>query len=74
MAYIIGKVNVTKANHSIDGKEHKRTVYYAGKDTLCGFGMSFWDKKNKAVRFDDMRTAERYAKSYGGRVIRVSDK
>ena len=71
MAYAICKVNVTKANHSIDGKEHKRKVYYAGRDSISGFGMTYWDKKNRAVLFDDVKTASRYARNYGGTVVEI---
>lgn len=69
MSYIISKVLVTKAKYAVDGKDHRRNVYYGGRDSVGGFGMDTWGDKSKAYRFTDERTAERYAKALGGKVI-----
>ena len=71
MLYIVSKVFVTKANVSKDGKEHRQTNYYAGADNFGGFGVEHWSTKADAYKFIDWRTAERYARALGGKVVEV---
>lgn len=68
MAYVIYKGFKTPARYAVDGKDHRRTLYYAGRDTLGGFGVDHWDKKGKAKTYDDYRTAERHACRLGAKV------
>lgn len=71
MAYIISKVQVTKANVSKDGKTHRHTVYYGGRDNFGGFGIEYWTDRKNAYKFIDWRTAERYARALDGKVVEV---
>ena len=71
MKYAITKVYVTKAKHAVDGKDHRRTLYYAGRDSLCGMGCDNWYDRKHAKLFDDERTAERYARALDGTVKEV---
>ena len=71
MKYAITKIFVTKAKHATDGKDHRRTLYYAGRNSLCGLGCDNWYDRKHAKLFDDIRTAERYANALGGNVKEV---
>lgn len=73
MAYLVSKVYVTKAKDSIDGKVHRRTNYYCGMDNLGGFGVTNWGERKHAYKFHYQQTAERCARSYGGKVIEIED-
>ena len=69
--YIVSRIQITKANVSKDGKEHRHTVYYAGTDNFGGFGVDTWSKRKDAYKFIYKQTAERVARSNGGKVIEV---
>lgn len=71
MKYAITRVMVTKAKHAVDGKDHRRTLYYAGTSNLCGMGCDNWYDRKHAKLFDDERTAERYARALDGKVKEV---
>ena len=71
MKYAITKVYVTKARHAIDGKDHRRTLYYAGREILCGTVCDNWYDRKHAKLFDDIRTAEIYARALDGKVKEV---
>lgn len=69
--YIVSRIQVTKAKHAVDGKDHRRTVYYAGTDNFCGFGVEHWSTKADAHKFYYRQDAERYARALGGKVVEV---
>lgn len=71
MLYIISRIQVTKARYAVDKKDHRRTVYYGGRDSFGGFGIETWGKRADAYKFTDRRTAERYARALGGKVVEV---
>lgn len=71
MAYIISKVFTTKAKYSKDGKEHKHTNYYGGSWNVGLIGGEDWGNREQAKKFDNERTAERYARALGGKVVEV---
>ena len=73
MKYAITKVLVTKARYATDGKDHRRTLYFAGRDSIGGIGCDNWNDRKHARLFDDDRTAERYARSLGGKVVEINE-
>jgi hypothetical protein len=72
MAYVIYKYFKTPARYAVDGKDHRRIQYYAGRDTFGGFGIDMWNKRGKAKVYDDYRTAIRYASCLDAKVKEVS--
>ena len=73
MKYAISKVYITLARYAKDGKDHRRTLYYAGTDKLCGLGCDNWYDRKHAKLFDDERTAERYARALDGKVVNIKE-
>lgn len=71
MKYAISRVLLTKAKDAIDGKDHRRTLYYAGRDDVLGFGCDHWDDRKHAKLFNDKRTAGTYARKLGGKVVEI---
>lgn len=77
MKYLIGKKYVTEPKHSVDGKRHVRTTYYAGTcDVGLGMQAQMWEKKQKALRFITKRQAQtvlRRLKEDGAYIIPVKE-
>lgn len=59
MKYLIGKKYVVEPNHSVDGKRHVKTNYYAGmQDVGLGLQAQMWEDKRHALRFITKRQAQ----------------
>ena len=61
--YAIYRWSVTPSRFSVDGKTHRRKVWFAGDRTMAGFYFSqCWDRKEQAVLFDRKAEADRVAR------------
>lgn len=72
--YVVTMKHVTEANVSVDGKRHERTLYFAGISESIFGNMSTWDRKSKALIFDNYRDAQKCAKLYKGALCDVTIK
>lgn len=71
MRYIVKKLNITEKQFSIDGKAHRRTIYFSGVEH-DPVDIVTWDyDKRKAEIFTDRNDAERFAYAYDGQVVEI---
>lgn len=74
--YVVYKVEVTQAEHSVDGKRHKHKYYFYPIPInlkILGF-KSYWSYKNGkrgAVKFTSKSEAQAIAKAHGAQVEEV---
>lgn len=71
--YCVAIIIKTKPEHSVDGKYHETVNYYAGVLGNGSFAMvNFTADIEKAVKFDDITKAKKFAKKYDGEVKEVT--
>lgn len=69
--YYVCMTLITKASCSVDGKNHRRTLYLAGTtDSIFG-DMYQYDVKKKAHIFNSRKEADRFAKLAQGWVKKI---
>lgn len=69
--YYVCMTLITKASDSVDGKNHRRTLYFAGTaDSIFG-DMYQYDVKKKARTFNSRKEANRVAKLTHGWVKKI---
>lgn len=70
MSYIVKKINITEKQFSVDGKAHRRTLYFCG--VRQPYGIITWGiDKRCAEIFTDRNDAERFAYAYDGQVVEI---
>lgn len=71
MAYVVYRYFKTPAKDAVDGKNHRRIQYYAGREMFCGIGIENWRYKDEAKIYDDYKTAVRVASSFRAKVKEI---
>jgi len=65
--WAISYVHITPARYAVDGKEHRKTLYYGGLvDTVFGMCATTWVCKRQAVLYRTKAEATRQAKRLKG--------
>lgn len=76
--YVVYQVEVTQAEHSIDGKRHRHKYYlYPAPKRLADFGFkTYWSYKNGkrgALKFNSKAEAKRVARQHSAKVEEFLD-
>ena len=65
MAYAISRIHITPAKYSVDGKQHRHKLWYAGVKVCGSYKVTAWEKRKGRLLFDRKVDANRMAKHLG---------
>lgn len=71
MAYVVYRYFKTPAKDAVDGKNHRRIQYYAGRENVYGVNIENWRYKDEAKIYADYKTAVRVASSFRAKVKEI---